>query len=165
MQLSLGIDEKAIKDGFRRAKEDIQTNTDKIIELQQQIISLQNQLHAIQEKVGRDNLPNSSVTPHQQDIKATIKSVLDEMTVRPRNISISNGLNKKDIVKSKILETISDQQEPLPRLKEIIVDEQGFCSKASFYRYIEELKQDGKIIMDSNTTGTTVRRNKIQVIG
>lgn len=32
-----------------------------------------------------------------------------------------------------------------PQLKEMIVDEQGLCSKSSFYRLVEELETDGRL--------------------
>jgi len=52
--------------------------------------------------------------------------------------------NKKIIVKQKILEFV-DLKKPIPEIKELIVDLLNYCSKASFYRYIDELKRDGKI--------------------
>ncbi len=59
---------------------------------------------------------------------------------------INNKLNrnKKGIIKQKIIEQLEINQS-IPEIKEIIVDQQKYCSKASFYRYIEELKRNGKI--------------------
>ena len=48
--------------------------------------------------------------------------------------------NKKGIIKQKILELIEEQRHSIPEIKDIIVDQQSYCSKASFYRYIDEIK-------------------------
>ena len=47
---------------------------------------------------------------------------------------------RKDIIKHKILELISASQMTLSEIKEVIVDQNSYCSKASFYRYIERMK-------------------------
>lgn len=59
--------------------------------------------------------------------------------------------NKKRLIKNKILETIKANILSIPEIKEIIVDQQRYCSKASFYRYIEELRQHDFIHINNNT--------------
>lgn len=49
--------------------------------------------------------------------------------------------NKKRILTEKILGLITEKQLTLPELKSMVVDELGYCSKASFYRYFQELKK------------------------
>lgn len=57
--------------------------------------------------------------------------------------------NKKRMIKNKILETIKFRPNlAVPDLKEIIVDIQKYCSKASFYRYMEELKNQDYILIN-----------------
>jgi len=58
--------------------------------------------------------------------------------------------NKKRLIKNKILETIKFKQISIPEIKEIIVDQNQYCSKASFYRYIEELRQKDFIHITSS---------------
>ncbi len=53
--------------------------------------------------------------------------------------------HKKEMIKHKIIETIRVKRILLPELKEIIVDQMGYCSKATFYRYYEELRKEGTI--------------------
>ena len=53
--------------------------------------------------------------------------------------------NKKDIVKIKILEESKDGRLTPQELKKIIVDKHRYCSKATFYRYISELKRTKKL--------------------
>lgn len=59
--------------------------------------------------------------------------------------------NKKLILKNKILEVIKSNLLSIPELKDVIVDQYRYCSKASFYRYIEELKQHDFIHISNNT--------------
>ena len=50
--------------------------------------------------------------------------------------------NKKRIIKNKIIEEIRIHSHlTIPEIKEVIVDQHNYCSKATFYRYIEELKR------------------------
>lgn len=53
--------------------------------------------------------------------------------------------HKKEIIKNKIMEAVRLKRIMLPELKEIIVDQMTYCSKATFYRYYDELRKDGTI--------------------
>lgn len=53
--------------------------------------------------------------------------------------------NKKIIIKQKILAIASKQRTTAKQVKEIIVDKYKYCSKATFYRYLSELKRQHKI--------------------
>jgi hypothetical protein len=57
---------------------------------------------------------------------------------------------RKDIIMHKILTLISDRDYSLPEMKDKIVDEFNYCSKATFYRYIEEIKDKGFIAIADN---------------
>jgi hypothetical protein len=54
--------------------------------------------------------------------------------------------NRKNIIKGKILDLIgSSKIISLPEVKWAIVDQFRYCSKASFYRYISEMRESGLI--------------------
>ena len=54
--------------------------------------------------------------------------------------------NSKDYVKSVIISMIRKYGRiSAPQLKEILVDEQGMCSKSSFYRLLAEIEQENEI--------------------
>jgi len=54
--------------------------------------------------------------------------------------------NSKDYIKSVILSLIRKYERiSAPQLKEILVEEQGLCSKSSFYRLLVELEQENNI--------------------
>ncbi len=50
--------------------------------------------------------------------------------------------NKKHIIKQKIIGVISKNKVTTKQLKEIIVDKHRYCSKATYYRYVHELKAE-----------------------
>jgi hypothetical protein len=98
------------------------------------------------------------------DIKAAIKEALSEMgaydrkTAPVQDDSMSRfGLDKKAVIKARILETIQHAPVLLPRLKEIVVDQSKYCSKASFYRYMDELKKEEKVDLIAVNDRTIVR--------
>lgn len=53
--------------------------------------------------------------------------------------------HKKEIVKQEILLQISTTNIALKELKREFVDRRKYCSKATFYRYVQELKKEQKI--------------------
>ncbi|MGM5488785.1 MAG: hypothetical protein ACQESG_07595, partial [Nanobdellota archaeon] len=52
---------------------------------------------------------------------------------------------QKDIIKSKIMETVQNRDISMAELKEMIVDDYQYCSKATFYRYIQDLVSKGML--------------------
>jgi hypothetical protein len=58
--------------------------------------------------------------------------------------------NKKRLIQNKILETIKYKHLSIPEIKEIIVDVHRYCSKATFYRYIEELRLNDHLYVTNN---------------
>lgn len=78
--------------------------------------------------------------------------------------------NKKTIIKQKIIDTIGNKKLTLPELKEDIVDFNNYCSKATFYRYFNELKSknllnyrqqgDAKYITSANVLEQYEKKNK-----
>ena len=54
---------------------------------------------------------------------------------------------RKEVVKGKIAELLTGRSMELAELKDLIVDGLAYCSKASFYRYIDEMKAKGLLDM------------------
>lgn len=52
----------------------------------------------------------------------------------------------KVFIKQKILSFLATGPRPVSEIKEIIVDKEECCSKASFYRYIEDMKRVGALV-------------------
>lgn len=58
--------------------------------------------------------------------------------------------HSKDYIKNLILSTIAKYNEiSALQLREMIVEEQGLCSKSTFYRILEEIEQEDKVNMIS----------------
>jgi|ETNmetMinimDraft_11_1059920.scaffolds.fasta_scaffold68480_1 hypothetical protein len=94
-----------------------------------------------------------SVSDENQLNELTVKKLIDDkiksiqpVKIDPKKQSLKEDVirqfdkKRKDIIKHKILELITNNQMTLPEIKEIIVDQNNYCSKASFYRYIERMK-------------------------
>jgi len=59
--------------------------------------------------------------------------------------------NKRELIKERILDAGSSNKHSPQEIKRIIVDKQQYCSKATFYRYLHELKKSKKLsIMNIN---------------
>ena len=54
---------------------------------------------------------------------------------------ILREIDQKKIVKNKILEIIRNENKTSGEIKKEIVDKKKLCSKASYYRYLQELKK------------------------
>lgn len=80
---------------------------------------------------------------------AVIENKLDEFK-KPKESAIQHEVirklnrNKKEIIKHKILEMLQEGT-AVAEAKENLVDQQNYCSKATFYRYVDELKLEKKI--------------------
>ncbi len=161
--------DSSVRQGFSRAKEDIETLRQENKELRAMIREMQYRL---------DNQPASPVIPEAQQIavngnlKSALKEVLREMNVyqqhqspasRQEDDSVARfGIDKKTLIKAKILEAVDHAPIALPRLKELMVDQQRYCSKASFYRYFEELKREEKVSL-IEVNGRSVVRSAVEV--
>ncbi len=53
--------------------------------------------------------------------------------------------NKKHIIKQKIIGVANKNRVTAKQLKEIIVDKHNYCSKATFYRYLNELRAEKRL--------------------
>ena len=88
-----------------------------------------------------------------------LKEEIKELKNKPQGLrnELMRGLsrNKKRIIKQRIIGLIEEGRYSIPELKEIVVDEKSYCSKASFYRYIEELKRQGNVA-EVNVNGSSV---------
>ena len=127
-----------LKVSFSRMKEDIVHNQEKIDKLIEINEKLQEQIKGLEEKIGK---LESKPAPLKSELMRSFKR------------------NKKQIIKQRILALIKEREIPLPELKEIIVDEKGYCSKATFYRYVEEMKKEELL----NTV--TINDNRVEVVG
>jgi hypothetical protein len=121
-----GLDELKhnLKVSFTRMKEDIHFNRRQVEDL-----LLANK--ALLEQIG------------------LLKDEIKALKSRPQGLrnELMRGLarNQKAIIKQRIIGMVAEARYSIPELKERIVDDKSYCSKASFYRYVEEMKSEGLI--------------------
>lgn len=140
--------------------------------LTKQILKLQNQISKIAEqqqknyqeilnkqeifenKISKQDITINST--HSQPAEEEQYIMLEDEEREPRireeytdplekEIVKSVAKNKKTIIKQKILAIAAKQRTTSKHVKEIIVDKYRYCSKATFYRYLSELKRQQKI--------------------
>ncbi len=85
----------------------------------------------------------------KESLSVIIKELKSERENRGINKEIKRVAKVKNakIVESKIYDMIRDKGMLLSDLKFLIVDQLNYCSKASFYRHIENLKNRGLILI------------------
>ena len=151
--------ESSVRESFLRAKQDIEGLRQENRELRAMVFGLMEKLQE-QKPVVDEPQPIAG-----GDLKSALKEALAEMGARaPEADSIGKfGLDKKAVIKAKILETVGHAPVMLPRLKEIMVDQNDYCSKASFYRYFDELKREEKVSLIEMNGRTIVRSNRVEV--
>ena len=114
------IDENILKDTFVKIRQDIERQDSELEELKRINKELLKEIKTLREEI--------------KNVKAKGSTKLEKEVMKKFNRS------KKDIIKHKILEVVKTKHVTIPELKEIIVDQEEYCSKASFYRYLEEMK-------------------------
>jgi len=165
-----------LKKTFSKIKEDTTKNSDDIRTLKNSVELFSKELKQIKSLL---NNINSSLKNTQQQPKQQTQNIQQpqQMQQQPQfqqpNVGLRTEMmrrlkrNKKSVIKQKILNVISSGQYTLPEIKDIIVDENNYCSKASFYRYFEELKKrnfvdiieinDIKIVMIKSQTSIRLK--------
>lgn len=88
----------------------------------------------------RDKIDNNKTDKLQSEVMRTFKK------------------KKKDLVKRKIFDIINTTPCSLAQLKELIVDEHQYCSKATFYRYFDEIQKEGTIEQADDRIYATIER-------
>lgn len=104
--------------------------------LHQKIEELHKRIAEIEAKKSVQYQPCLSPSQSRQEKTSNLKEKLVQRISK----------NSKDYIKTVILSLIKKYNKiTCPQLKEIVVDEQGLCSKSSFYRMLEELEHEKEI--------------------
>ena len=112
---------QGLRDSFSNIKKDINSNEQKIQEIIHQNKELKETIRRL-DKTIKTLAKNQSKDLLKEDMLIKIKR------------------NRKEIIKAKILELVKTERYSIPEIKEIVVDRDNYCSKASFYRYTSDLK-------------------------
>jgi predicted transcriptional regulator YheO len=108
-------------------------------------------------------LQNNFLVMQKELVKEAVREAMNEFKREDSGLKkelLRNFRKKrKNIIKKKILEVIKENGIELPDLKYFIVDQLNYCSKASFYRYLEELKKQGLIMITTIDNKNIVLKN------
>jgi len=104
----------------------------------------------IQEDVDRNQKQIDILIVENNKLRNTVSSLAQQLVTQKedklkKEVIHKFRRHKKEIIKNKIMETVRLKRVMLPELKEIIVDQMVYCSKATFYRYYDELRKEGTI--------------------
>ncbi len=149
-------------DSLEESRREIMSLAYKIEEIKSKVDSLgsgENTIHLtskiddIKAKIEFLEQQNKPVTQQIQDFNSRLETLekLPQITQKPvitlrenliRKIAKSSKDHVKTILKSLI---IKYGQVSALQLREIVVEEQGLCSKSSFYRILEEIEQEDDV--------------------
>ena len=133
-----------MKESFSKVKRDISTHDSEIKEIKDLISALNKKIDYLIENAKE----RTSLSNFPQETKGSQKVV----SVRQNGDSNLESeflkkfkKNRKNIIKSKILTLIDDAKLSRSELKSLMVDQLNYCSKASLYRYLQEMMYEGQI--------------------
>jgi len=109
-----------------------------------EVEDLKNQIEELSKRII---FLESNIQKNQKDI---IKQALDEFTKKKKDplkheLLRKFNKNKKLLIKQKIIESLKIKPNKISDLKYYLVDQLNYCSKASFYRYIQEMEDELEI--------------------
>jgi len=108
-----------------------------------------------------ESLDVSEIIPEEIEIKVQTTNTNQSTKIIPlSNIVLDN---KKEVIQQQILNTITDNEINISKLKNVVVNKNKFCSKSTFYRHIKELQKDGQIgIILANNQTIVIKNNLIE---
>ena len=142
MSLGGDIDRTALLESFARIKEDIARLSIEMSTLKVEHSKLMTENHELKTK-----LSSSQVGVDAHTIRSIVKEAIESSQKPKQTDPLLRRLNKKrkGIIQNRIYGLADSKHHSLPDIKDVVVDQEGLCSKATFYRYIEKMKAKGLI--------------------
>ena len=135
------IDRAALVESFSRIKDDItylKSEVDSLKKENRKILEENQELkkrlvEGKEDRVGKEAISNI--------VAETVKNF--QLSKKQASDPFLKKINKKKktYITNRIQIIAEQKNHSLPQLKEIIVDQEGLCSKATFYRYIEKMRK------------------------
>ncbi len=137
------IDRNALLESFLRIKEDIAKLNSELYALKLEHKKMLQENIELKKKQGNTHLDKEAI---REIVSETLKKI-HPLPKNKINDHLLKKLNKKrkSIIKNRIHLLAEQKNMSLSEIKEILVDEEGLCSKATFYRYIDRMKSKGMI--------------------
>jgi len=140
------VNEEAIKKSFLKIKEDMENLKQENDLLHQDLARLKTEIYddSFIEKLADSLMQKINKKSDKEEVEP--KQVLQEKAEISKETKIPDDVDlnifKKQKVKKKIIDLCRNKISP-GVLKGLIVDKYNICSRATFYRYVKELKKSG----------------------
>ena len=128
--------DELIKESFRRVREDFEKRDNELALIKTELNALKQQL------IPKLLETNQRILERLEELESRLpvkRDVLKEQLLQRYT------RKRREIVMDKILEVVAYRELTLPELKTIIVDENSYCSRSSFYRYVDFLRRIKRI--------------------
>jgi len=133
------VGDEQLKESFRRVKGDISRQDEELAKLKAELSSLRNQMDSVLPSLLETN---QLILKRLENIEQGLGKRKDPIKEQLLN---KYSRKRKDVVMAKILELSAQKEYKLSELRTVIVEDLGYSSRASFYRYIELLKKLGRL--------------------
>jgi len=146
-------EQKIIRESFKNLKADIRSLHEELASLKKELRTLQETCSATQSQINL-SLKEQKNTPCEQDGKPSERENTKAPAIfsaETKKDSLKEDLlkayerNRKNIIKEQILSEAKKGGMTKIALRDLVVDQKKYCSKASFYRYMDELELQGLI--------------------
>ena len=124
------VEDKEITYGFGKPRKFVSTSNDDLSELKESTTSNSEKIRLLMEQ----NL----------ELKEMVSNLSEQLSkaLKTNSKPIMKRSDRKNIIKNRILEMAETQRYAVSEMKDIIVDLERLCSKATFYRHISDLKNN-----------------------
>ena len=151
---------KGIKESFSKIKDNFDSVNEKIEERDNKLDILVkeiNELKALSTKLLKENIELKNRLSKTNGAKNDYESIINRAVectmqkIKTKNSRLKEEFirkfekKRKDMIRQKIVELANTQELTIPEIKERVVDKEEFCSKATFYRYIEKMQNRKEI--------------------
>jgi len=150
------LNEETIAASFSNVKKDMSYHMQLIEELRKENIILRQKI---------ESKKTESIDPEiLRDMVKKIVGDKKESKSQSHEITIKIDKHSRKAIKDEMLLIVEKRQVTLSELKEMVVDINRYCSKATFYRYYDELRLDNLLEEDNESRQKFLKsKRKIEV--
>lgn len=140
-QLKLELEEqrKLFETLYEQRKNTESQNNSEALKKENTSISEEIETNFHEEQIEEFNEPEYIILPRPKPIRQKVLEILQKEAVKEVNS------NRREIIKHKIEDELKKKEMSAKELKILFVDEYEYCSKATFYRYLEDLRKEQRI--------------------
>ncbi len=162
-----------VRRGFAACKSDISTLEKENYELKSKLNSIERENIYLKENIEKTNSTQTELMAqikgleiamnYIKEFNSTKQTKTETQEIKSKVVvqedpyeallKFKAKANKRDVLKNKMLSMISDGGMNLSELKFMFVDHFRYCSKATFYNYLKELKLERQVLVKEDNSG------------